>query len=182
MVHTALPDLPRRALWLQEGNATWVEPIARAQAGQLAISEVWREAVEGMPHGVANPDAGGMDGTRVWGRLYWGGATFWLLAEIALYEQSRGRYTLRDALRAINRQSGGNGARWSPEQMMDAGDTATGGAPTLRRLYERHAMTAVATDLDALFARLGISLDRLGSAHLDPHAELAGLTRRLTQA
>lgn len=28
MTHLALPQLPRSALWLQEGNATYVEPIA----------------------------------------------------------------------------------------------------------------------------------------------------------
>ncbi|MFX6815345.1 hypothetical protein ABTH42_19380, partial [Acinetobacter baumannii] len=26
MMHAALPNLPRRALWLQEGSATWLEP------------------------------------------------------------------------------------------------------------------------------------------------------------
>ena len=31
----SVTQLPRRALWLEEGNATWVEPIARAQAGQI---------------------------------------------------------------------------------------------------------------------------------------------------
>ena len=101
MMHAALPNLPRRALWLQEGNATWLEPVARAQAGTLPIASVWTQAFRGMPHGEPAPDELGMDGTKRWGRLYWGGATFWLEAEIAIWEQSHGRKGLIDAMRAV---------------------------------------------------------------------------------
>ena len=138
MMHTALPDLPRRALWLQEGNATWLEPVARAQAGELPIEEVWRQALHGMPRGLPTSDEVGMDGTQRWGRLYWGGATFWLLAEVAVYEQSHGRHLLRDAIRAINVASGGNVVDWTPEQLMAVGDAATG-TQALRTLYAAFA-------------------------------------------
>lgn len=57
-------------------GSTWIEPVARAQAGNLPVAKVWREAIDGMPEGVRPVAAGGMDGTREWGRLYWGGATF----------------------------------------------------------------------------------------------------------
>ena len=179
MVHIAFPDLPRRALWLQEGSATWVEPVARAQAKQLSASEVWRQAMDGMPQGVRNSDAGGMDGTQEWGRLYWGGAIFWLLAEIAVYEHSKGRALLRDALRAINRESGGNAVEWSPEKMMAVGDAATG-QTTLRRLYDEFALDPVSVDLDRIFNRLGVSRTA-GAIHFDANAELAALTGRITQ-
>jgi hypothetical protein len=178
MVHTALPELPRRALWLEEGSATWLEPIARAQAGQLAASEVWRQAIEGMPQGTRDASAGGMNGTREWGRLYWGGATFWLLAEIAVYEGSRGRAMLRDALRAINRHSGGNIAEWTPEQMMAAGDAATG-TSQLQPLYERFASRPSDIDLGATFRRLGVSVDSTGAVRFDNSAPLAVLAQRI---
>jgi hypothetical protein len=181
MAHAALPDLPRRALWLQEGNATWIEPIARAQAGQLPVSEVWRQAIEGMPKGLRTADAGGMDGTREWGRLYWGGARFWLEAEIAIYEQSQGRFLLRDALRAINRESAGNGVEWEPERMMAAGDRATDGS-ALSRLYKRFADEGDHGRLDALFHRLGVSIARGGGVMFDRRAELADLAHRITMA
>lgn len=180
MMHTALPDLPRRALWLQEGNATWVEPVARAQAGQLPPTEVWRQAIRGMPNGMRDSDAGSMDGARDWGRLYWGGAIFWLEAEIAIYEQSNGRFLLRDALRAINRASGGNGADWSPEEMMAVGDRATATA-ALQDLYARFSSTGIQGDLRSLFDRLGVAADPQSGVRFDPHAELSDLTRRITQ-
>ena len=179
MVHAALPDLPRRALWLQEGNATWVEPVARAQAKQLSSADVWRQAIAGMPQGVRDSDAGGMDGTQEWGRLYWGGAIFWLLAEIAIYEHSKGRALLRDALRAINRESGGNAVEWTPEKMMATGDAETGQS-SLQRLYAEFASRPVSIDLDSIFKRLGVSRAAAGSVRFNADAELAELTRRIT--
>jgi hypothetical protein len=179
MVHTALPNMPRRALWLEEGNATWVEPIARAQAGQIAASEVWRQAMAGMPQGIRGASAGGMNGTHEWGRLYWGGAAFWLYAEIAVYEGSRGRAVLRDALRAINRESGGNVVDWTPERMMASGDAAIGGS-ALQDLYKRFASSPPGVDLAATFARLGISADSSGGIRFDDTAPLAQLARRIT--
>ena len=179
MVHTALPDLPRRALWLQEGNATYVEPIARALIGQLPPEEVWKEAVAGMAKG--NPHVGdeGMDGTRAWGRLYWGGALFWLLAEISIYRDTNGTRSLRDALRRINHMSGGNAATWSPEQLMTVGDDAIG-ATSLIGLYNRFATAAVTTDLVKLFQELGIATGADGQLALDNRAPLAKLRERIT--
>jgi hypothetical protein len=179
MVHTALPDLPRRALWVQEGSATWIEPIARAQAGDLAVSEVWKQAIDGMPKGMPPLGSGGMNGTHEWGRLYWGGALFWLEAEIGIYQQSGGRFLLCDALRAVNRASGGNSADWSPEQMMAVGDKATG-TTALSKLYEKYSSRAFDGSLTSLFERLGVARSPSGSVRFDPDAELATLTRRIT--
>ena len=179
MVHLALPNLPRQNLWLQEGNATYVEPIARAQAGQLDPAEVWRWALVGMPKG--EPTAGdlGLDHTATWGRTYWGGATFWLLADMAIHQRTAGRYTLRDALRGINRASGGNTAAWSAEQVMAAGDAATG-TDVLTRLYDAMKATPVHTDLGAVFRQLGVSqVD--GRIVFDDRAPLAAFRQRMTR-
>jgi hypothetical protein len=179
MVHTALPDLPRRALWLQEGSATWIEPVARAQIGELPVAEVWRQAINGMPKGVTSFGGGGMDGTRDWGRLYWGGAVFWLEAEIAIYQQSQGRFLLRDALRAINRESGGNSVEWSPEKMMQVGDQATG-TVALANLYERFSARGFDGSLPELFERLGVGLSQSGNVYFNQAAELAKLAQLIT--
>lgn len=181
MVHTALPDLPRRALWLQEGNATYVEPVARALIGQLPPEQVWKESVAGMAKGNPQAGDGGMDGTRAWGRLYWGGALFWLLAEIRIYRDTNGRHTLRDALRHINHRSGGNTAVWSPEQLMMAGDEAIG-ATSLVQLYTRFATTAVTTDLAEMFQELGVTSAPDGQLVLDSRAALARLREAITSS
>lgn len=180
MMHAVSPDLPRRALWLQEGSATWLEPVARAQVGNLPISDVWTQAVRGMPKGEPEADEAGLDGTDRWGRLYWGGATFWLEAEIAIWVQSGGRKSLIDAMRAIAQPGGGNAVIWSPERWMRVGDAACA-VNALLPLYQRYASKRVAPDLPALFDRLGVSRSVDGTVVLDPHAELAALTTRITQ-
>ncbi|CAN5332668.1 hypothetical protein BH10PSE14_BH10PSE14_10170 [soil metagenome] len=178
MLHAALPDLPRRALWLQEGNATYLEPVARARAGYLSAEEVWRQSLAGMPRGEPRPGDRGMDGTKSWARLYWGGATFWLRAEIDIARASGGRRSLQDAMRAISRQSGGNSADWTAEQMMAAGDAATG-TNALSQLYARFAGERITTDLHALFVSLGVA-DRDGQVVFDDAAPFAALRRDLT--
>jgi hypothetical protein len=180
MVHLALPNLPRQNLWLQEGNATYVEPIARAQAGQLDAASVWRWSLEGMPKGQPMAGDQGLDHTATWGRTYWGGATFWLLADMSIYRRTQGRLTLRDALRAINRASGGNTAEWSADQVMTAGDAATG-TDVLSRLYARMKDAPAPTDLDAVFGELGVA-EVGGQIAFDDNAPLAAFRRGTTRA
>ncbi|HXA47952.1 MAG TPA: hypothetical protein VNW52_10010, partial [Burkholderiaceae bacterium] len=76
MVHLAFPLMPRRHHWIEEGIATYVEPIARAQVGQLSAEKVWGDMLQDMHQGLpANGDQG-LDNTHTWGRTYWGGAMF----------------------------------------------------------------------------------------------------------
>ena len=180
MVHLALPNVPRRSEWLLEGNATYVEPIARAQAGQLAPQAVWRWAVEDMSKGQPGPDDQGLDHTHTWGRTYWGGAMFWLLAEIAIYEKSAGRYRLQDALRAINRASGGNTAMWEVERVLAAGDAAVR-LDVLASAYGAMKDRPVHVDLDDALKRLGVS-EVDGEIRFDDSAPLAALRRSITAA
>jgi hypothetical protein len=140
---------------------------------------VWRQAIDGMSKGVPPFGSGGMDGTHEWGRLYWGGATFWLEAEIAIYQQSSGRFLLCDALRAVNQASGGNSADWSPEEMMAVGDRATR-TSALTNLYYKFSSYAFDGKLADLFERLGIATNPSGSIRFDQGAELAPLTRLIT--
>jgi len=52
MVHLALPDVAANHLWLSEGLATYVEPIARAQAGDLTAQSIWSAFVRDIPKGL----------------------------------------------------------------------------------------------------------------------------------
>ncbi len=180
MTHLALPTVPRRSEWLLEGNATYVEPIARAQAGQLDPSEVWRWALEGMPKG--QPLAGdlGLDNTHTWGRTYWGGATFWLLADIGILAETHGQLGAQEALRAINRRSGGNAATWSIDEVMAIGDEATR-THVLSTLYAKMRAAPVPADLSDLFHKLGVA-ERGGRIVFDDDATLATIRRRITES
>ena len=76
MAHLALPKVPRRNAWLLEGNATYVNPIARAQTGHVDHESVWRWSMRDMPKGLPVHGDFGLDNTPTWGRKYWGGAIF----------------------------------------------------------------------------------------------------------
>ena len=47
--HLTLPNVPRAQRWLEEGLATYVEPIARARRGRLSAEEVWGDLVRRTP-------------------------------------------------------------------------------------------------------------------------------------
>ncbi|HEY4273946.1 MAG TPA: hypothetical protein VGM68_00560 [Rhizomicrobium sp.] len=178
MTHLALPQLPRWALWLQEGNATYVEPIARAQAGQMDVAEVWKWTIDEMPSSQPKPGEGGLNDTSDHHRTYWGGAAFWLMADVRIRERTRNRIGVQMALRAINRESGGNTAEWTPEQLIKVGDAATGGTE-LADLYAQMGVTGSPADINALLIRLGVGL-RGGEIIFDDNAPLAAIRRAIT--
>ena len=88
MVHLAFPSVPDEHHWIEEGIATYVEPIARAQVGDLSPEIVWRELVDGLPKGLPAPGDHGLDNTHTWGRTYWGGALFCLMADIEIHRRT----------------------------------------------------------------------------------------------
>ena len=178
MTHLALPQLPRSGLWLQEGNATYVEPIARAQAGQMDVAEVWKWTIDDMPGGQPKPGDGGLNGTRDHQRIYWGGAAFWLLADVRIRERTHNRMGVQTALQAINRQSGGNTADWTMDQVMKTGDAATGGTE-LADLYASMGIAGTPVDIDALLVQLGVG-EQGGKVVFDESAPLAAIRRQIT--
>jgi predicted metalloprotease with PDZ domain len=178
MTHLALPVVPRRSMWLLEGSATYIEPIARVQAGQLDAATIWRDMKRDMPQGLPADGDRGLDNTPTWGRTYWGGALFLLQADVAIRQQTDNRKGLQDALRAINRASGGNATRWSIDQITAVGDAATG-TDVLRSFYARMKDSPAPVDLDDLFARLGV-VERDGRIVFDDNAPLATIRRAIT--
>lgn len=179
MVHLALPELGRRHNWLAEGLATYVEGIARAQAGNRDISDVWAEYRHSMPKGLPQPGEGGMDDTHTWARTYWGGALFCLQADVAIRERTANRAGLQTALRAILKQTGGYRADRSIDEVLRIGDAATG-TQVLQDLYRETKAAANTPDLEMLWKRLGIPEDP-ASQPFDDHAPLAAVRIAITR-
>src|ERR1044072_9285493 len=50
MVHLAFPSVPDQHHWIEEGSATYVEPIARARAGDLTPEKVWGDLIRSEEH------------------------------------------------------------------------------------------------------------------------------------
>jgi predicted metalloprotease with PDZ domain len=162
MTHLGFPNVPSEQHWLEEGLATYVEPIARARAGLLPEKEAWRGLVQGLPNGQPRAGERGFDSTRRWGALYWGGALFWFLADLEIRETTQGRRSVDDALRAIASSGGTIATRWPVARVLDVGDRATG-TDVLRRMYARlGTAAAVPVDLEATWNRLGIVAEGAG--------------------
>ena len=67
LVHTAFPDVAEEHHWIEEGIATYVEPIARAQIGDLTPERIWTDMVHGMPKGEPQLFDKGLDHTHTLG-------------------------------------------------------------------------------------------------------------------
>ncbi len=136
MCHLALPYLGDEHTWLSEGLAVYNEGVARVQAGNRTESDVWSEEIHSMPRGMPQPGDAGLDRTHTWGRTYWGGAMFCLLADVEIHRRTQNRFGLQDAVRAILRASGGLSTDWPIERVLKTGDAAVGTA-VLEDLYAK---------------------------------------------
>lgn len=177
MVHLAFPNLERRYHWFEEGTATYVETVARARAGAYSPEEAWGSFVRGMEYALPRPGEGGLDDTPTWGRTYWGGALFCLLADLRIREQTGNEKALDDALRAVLEQGGDIGARWDIERVLSVGDRATG-TTVLADLHAEMGRKAMQVDLGDLWARLGIR-GRRGHFTFDDSAPLAAIRKSM---
>jgi hypothetical protein len=178
MIHLALPEIGWRHNWLAEGLAVYVEGVARAQAGNRAVSDVWAEDRRSMPMGLPRAGEGGMDQTPTWARTYWGGALFCLQAEVAIRRETHNTVGLQTALRAILEKTGGYAAERSIDEVLQIGDRATG-THVLTALYERNKSSPQLTDLDSLWRELGVPEDP-ATQKFDDQAPLAAIRIAIT--
>jgi hypothetical protein len=178
MVHLAMPEFSARHAWLEEGLATYVEPIARAQVGQLTEEKIWRDMLQDMPKGLPAAGDQGLDNTHTWGRTYWGGALYYLLADVRIRERTGNRAGLQDALRAIVAQGGNIEVSWDVRRTPSMEDKATG-TNVLIELFDEMRATPVSPELAKLWQRLGVKL--LGdNVEFDDAAPFAAIRRAIT--
>jgi hypothetical protein len=177
--HTGLPSQEDNHHWIEEGLAVYLEPVARVQAGFLKPEQIWADMVRDMPKG--DPESGdqGLDNTPTWGRTYWGGAQFCLLADVTIREQTHNRKGLQNALRAIVAANGTIDQDWSIEKTFAAGDAGTG-THVLEQQYKRMASAPVAIDLDALWKKLGVIRTGDDQVRLDDSAPEAAIRIAIT--
>jgi len=179
LVHTAFPSLGDDQHWMEEGQATYIEPIARVMTGELNASGVWHEMVRDMPKG--EPQAGdkGLDHTHTWGRTYWGGALFCLVADVEIRRETQNRKGLQDALRAVVAEGGTIDRDWPLEQALAIGDRATG-THVLTRMYAEWKDKPVNVDLPKLWEELGVRTKPDGSIEFVSTAPLARIREAIT--
>jgi hypothetical protein len=178
MVHLAFPSVDEKHHWIEEGIATYVEPIARIQAGHLEAEQMWFDLVRDMPQGLPQVGDRGLDHTHTWGRTYWGGALFCLLADVEIRRQTSNAKGFEQALRGVLDAGGDIRKEWSLEDALRAGDRAVG-VNVLQPLYARMKDKPVTVDLDNLWTQLGVRSDG-ASVRFDDNATLAAIRRAIT--
>jgi len=169
MIHLAFPEMDRKHHWIEEGISVYVEPIARVQAGQLSAERMWHDVVRDMPQGEPESGDKGLDHTPTWGRTYWGGAMFCLLADVRTRERTHSQKGLQDALRGILAAGGNITQDWEIERAFAVGDKATG-TTVLTDLYQEMRDKPDPVDLTGLWKQLGIQRQKDGSIEFDSSA------------
>lgn len=177
MIHMAFPMLNERHDWMTEGLAVYVESVARLQARHLDEETVWKGFVDGMRNGLPRVGDRGLDHTPTWGRIYWGGALFCLVADLEIRRRTDGAKSLQDGLRAVVNSGGDHRSHWPLETALATADKATG-TTVLMDLYRKWRATAVDPELPELWKQLGI-VPQGQSIAFDKNAELAEVRKAI---
>lgn len=179
MFHVAFPEMDEKYVWLQEGLASYLEPLARVRVGQITPERVWVDLVEGMPEGQPEPGDKGLNNTHTWGRTYWGGSMFCLRADLLIRQRTHDRKSIDDSMRAILDAGGDHTHHWSIEKVIEVGDRATG-TTVLRDLYAELCCRPVTQDLNELWACLGVKYAN-GHVTFNDKAPMAAIRNSMTQ-
>jgi hypothetical protein len=178
LTHMAFPSLSDEHHWLEEGIATYVEPIARVQIGTLTPAQIWKDMYRDMRKGEPGPSDAGLDRTHTWASTYWGGALFCLMADVNIRKETGNRKGLQDALRGIVAAGGTINQDWPITKALAVGDHATG-TSVLTTLYKNMGENSKFVDLDDLWKQLGVRVEN-GNLVLDSAAPLARIREQIT--
>jgi hypothetical protein len=179
LFHLGTPSFVGEAHWLEEGLATYYEPLLRERAGWTRDEDLWRHFVDQMPRGLrkegeppALEDRDDIDST------YWGGALFAFLADVRIREATGGKKSLDDAMRAALNVLGDATHAARLADFVRVGDEATG-THVLAELVARIAVAGEAVDLAAIWRALGVVDHGEGHVELLADAPEAALRRAL---
>lgn len=178
LTHIGFPSVGNKHAWLEEGMATYVEPIARMRIGDLSPEKVWKEMVEEMPQGRPGYGDRGLDNTPTWERIYWGGALFCLLADVEIHQKTKNRYGLEHAFRGIVAAGGTVNNDWEIATALAQGDKAVG-VSVLVPMYNQMKDNPVDVDLPNLWKRLGVE-KKNGNIVFNDKAPLAHIRHAIT--
>ncbi len=179
LCHLAGPSFDRNLAWIEEGLATYVEPVARVHASRLSETEMWRGLFEGLENGRPQHGDRGLDNTATWGRIYWGGAAFFFVADVEIRKATQNKKGLIDALRGVLKEGGSNLSRWEIERWLETADRSTA-TTVFRDLHQKMGQGTWFPDLAALANDLGVRRTKEGVT-FDDRAPLSYIRRAITR-
>lgn len=180
LIHLTFPPVAKAGRWLDEGLATYFEPILRSRAGARSEEALWTELVDGFRRGLGALEHRGLDGAEGIDDVYWGGALFCLLADVEARQASAGRWGLEDGIRTLVATGYGvTGPLRTLDELipvLEVGAHSEG----LSALWQRHVVAAGGVGLDDLLRRLGVHA-RNGEVTLDDSAPWAAIRRSIVR-
>jgi hypothetical protein len=179
LFHLGCPSFVGEGHWLEEGLATYYEPLLRERAGWLTETDLWTHFAKNMPRGVrADGEPPSIEDRDDIDSTYWGGALFALLADVGIREATGNARSLDDAMRAVLQREGDATKQARVADFVRTADEATG-AHVVADLYRTWAMLGQNPDLDDLLRRLGVRA-KDGKVTLDEKAPLASLRKAMS--
>lgn len=199
LFHLGVPSMPD-GTWLDEGLATYYEPVLRARAGLASATATWTELLGSLPAGAATAAHPSLAATNDHDRVYYGGAAFALAADVEIRRRTGGERSLDDGLRRALAEGGKATEVWPVARFVAAIDRGTG-VPVAGELLGRVSKPQTACALPAeellldrtrcapddaaaiagLFETLGVRRTEYGRLQLDDAAPLAAIRRAIVR-
>jgi hypothetical protein len=178
LFHTGFPSFFDEGKWLDEGLATYYEPIIRVRAGLYSDQQLWQEIAQAMPQGLPAFTEHGLETADDFRGIYWGGALACLIADVEARKRDLDK-GLEVGIRAL-REAGGNACEvWALDDAIATIDRALG-VPTLAPIAKRHAARGAPFDFEQLLRALGVVRIAGGKVRLSDQAPLAAVRRAIT--
>jgi hypothetical protein len=156
LFHLGCPSFGGEGHWLEEGLATYYEPILRERAGWITARELWSHFAREMPRGLRrNGDPASLERRDDIDSTYWGGALFALVADVKIRVTTRGQRSLDDVVRAALAREGDASHTARLADFLRIGDEATG-TRALSEVNDAWAVRGENVDLDVLWRQLGV--------------------------
>jgi hypothetical protein len=157
LFHLGSPSFMGEGHWLEEGLATYYEPILRARAGWLSAAELWQHFATEMPRGLRGAGRGAsLEERDDIDSTYWGGALFAFACDVRIREQTRGAHSLDEVMRAVLARGGDATHVWRVADVARIGDEVTG-TRVMRDALDHIAVRGEAVDFGAMMRDLGIA-------------------------
>jgi hypothetical protein len=181
LFHLGFPTFRGEGRWLGEGLATYYEPILRARAGWTSEAEVFRQFARNMPRGIPQRGSAALAVRDDLDSIYWGGALFCFATDVRIREETRGKHSLDDVIRAGLARGGDATKVWTVADVVKLGDEITG-THVLSEMYQQYAARGDRIDLEGLLGSLGVERGDDGSIDLDDRRALAWIRRDIVGA
>lgn len=189
LAHALLPPVEGSDAWLNEGIATWYQDLLARRAGLIADDRAyWGELLRGLRTGRGRAEedrlsvaqaSQHMHQTGAYQHAYWAGVALALQAEVEARQQGA---SLDDLVRELRRRFPDDDQTRPALALLAAVPEGKAGvaARALERAFHAHKDQPW-PDVEPTLARLGVSVDPLGTLTLDDQAPLAEVRRAITR-